>query len=90
MSKVHAFAVDGIQLWFNSNDHRPPHFHAETADGEVRVLFMRDPVELEVVWGQVPKKRIRRALEKLCAEHRDALCVEWSAKVACVDPGPEK
>ncbi len=28
MGRVDAFAIGGLDLWFNSHDHGPPHFHA--------------------------------------------------------------
>jgi hypothetical protein len=45
--KIDAFQIAGLDLWFNSADHQPPHFHAEWPDGgEVRVYLLRDPDEM--------------------------------------------
>jgi hypothetical protein len=53
--------LTGLELWFNSRDHLPPHFHAEkVGQWEVRVMFMRQPVELELRLGGVsPRGRTR-------------------------------
>ena len=42
MGRVDAFAVPGVELWFNSSDHLPPHFHASQV-GEWEVPFDTDP-----------------------------------------------
>ena len=57
MPTVACLAVAGIELWFNSNDHLPPHFHAEkSCDWEVRVFFLREPKDMfEVVYCRLSK-----------------------------------
>jgi len=38
---VDAFEIDGLDLWFNSSDHLPPHFHArKPGEWEVRVYIL--------------------------------------------------
>jgi hypothetical protein len=45
--KVATFSVAGLESWFNSDDHLPPHFHAEkSGEWEVRVRFRLDPNEM--------------------------------------------
>ncbi len=47
MAGVAAFEIDGITLWFWSDDHEPPQFHAKrNGEWEVKVHFMRAPNEM--------------------------------------------
>lgn len=93
MPRVDAFLVSGLELWFNSDDHLPPHFHAEKPGRwEVRVLFLRDPAEMfDIVWPKFgsgkPSRRDLRELGKLAEERRLALLDEWHAKVNVKAPG---
>jgi hypothetical protein len=90
---VDAFQVAGLYLWFNSNDHLPPHFHAEEdSEWEVTVRFLRARDRMiQVEWG---KKKIRRGLlKKLCVlaeTHRAELLAEWQEKVLTTTPGDEE
>ena len=93
MGKVSSLAEPGLELFFNSSDHLPPHFHAEKpGEWEVRVFFLRvvaDMVELK--WAlRAPSARV---LKKLCAaaeQRRAALLVEWELKVFVGTPGEEQ
>lgn len=83
MPKVEAFQIAGCRCWFYSDDHRPAHFHANSpGEWEVRVYFLLDPPEMEVVLSikHIPG-RIRRRLLSLAEEHRSELLAEWSEKV---------
>lgn len=41
MSKVAAFLIDGVELWFRSADHEPPHFHVRKAgEWEIKVHIL--------------------------------------------------
>jgi hypothetical protein len=92
VGKVECFSLSGFDIWFNSDDHRPPHFHVATTSWEVRVRFLRHRDEMiEQCWGRTgptgkEKKRITQAAE----EHREELLQEWEAKVSPRDPGPEE
>ncbi len=95
MPKVTTFQLVGLNLWFNSNDHLPPHFHAEKAgEWEVRVLIMRDPDEMiEVVVSFKANKPSRgdlKALRITTEKHRAALLKEWETKVLVNESGPER
>jgi hypothetical protein len=91
---VVSIAVAGLDLWFNSADHWPPHFHAERpGEWEVRVMFLRHGAAMiELVWADKKGpsardgKKIRRAVEGA----RDRLLAEWEAKVAPSAPGARK
>ena len=85
MGKVDAFTVAGLELWFNSEDHGPPHFHAgRPGEWEIRVFFLTSisgRLEYERKWGNVPRSRFLRAIEDSVVEKRDALLEEWNEKV---------
>ena len=41
MGKVEAFTLEGLELWFNSSDHLPPHVHIKRrGKWEIRVFFL--------------------------------------------------
>lgn len=82
MERVRAFTIPGLNCWFYSHDHEPPHFHAKRAgEWEYRVFFLLGREEmLERVFGD---RRIsaaqRRELFQLVETHRLALLDEWFA-----------
>src|SRR5262245_56790306 len=93
VGRVDAFRVPGLGLWFNSNDHLPPHFPAEMAGAwEVIVRFLRPPSEMiKIVWStrRVSRKKLQR-LTRAAARHRAALLREWEKKVLRKTPGDEE
>jgi hypothetical protein len=91
VSKVEAFRIAGVYLWFNSADHKPPHFHAERPGAwEVRIYFLRHPNEMvEIKWGR-PKRAELRKLLALAESKRGPLLAEWERKVCVTDAGQEK
>lgn len=64
MPKVVAFSLSGIELWFWSNDHAPPHFHACRVDEwEIVVRFMlcaEGRLDFEVKWGSEPTAKDKK------------------------------
>ena len=94
MSKVSAFKVAGLDLWFNSNDHRLPHFHAEKPGAwEIVVRFLRERKEMvEVQWSKkknAPRRAELKSLLDAVEAHREQLLEEWEEKVRVKDPGEE-
>ena len=91
MPKLDAIRISGLDLWFNSSDHRPPHFHAERAGvWEVRVFFLRQPGEIiEKKWGAGPKKGELKELIARAAMKRAELLAEWERKVCVSAPGQD-
>ena len=88
MGKLDYFQLAGVDLWFNSSDHEPPHFHARKPDKwEIRVFFgacKRRKLAFNVKFppsGLGPSGKERRELLSLVLRHRDALYIEWEAKV---------
>ena len=86
MGKVDCFTLDGINMWFWSKDHNPPHFHAEKpGKWEVKVKFLESTKYglFEVEWSEaksIPKSDLKQ-LSKMVVMHRDNLLMEWEAKV---------
>ena len=40
MGRVACIQISGLDLWFSSSDHEPPHFHVrKTGTWEIRVFF---------------------------------------------------
>jgi hypothetical protein len=92
MPKVEAFRVDGLDLWFNSSDHRPPHFHVELpAVWELRIFFLRDPSAMvEKKWGGDARRAELKKLLALAEAHRAELMAEWQRRVSVKVSGPER
>jgi len=86
VGSVEALEVRGLDLWFWSNDHDPPHFHAKkVGKWEIVVLFLETTAEelaYEVKWGTGPNKRERKLLSQLVTAHQDKLLIEWEQKVS--------
>jgi hypothetical protein len=88
LGKVTAFTIEGLDLWFNSNDHLPPHFHAgKSGCWEVRVFIVEEKdgePTFEKNWprdGSGPARQDRDAILKATKQHRVALLEEWERKV---------
>jgi len=89
MGKVDAFKLVGVECWFCSQDHRPPHFHArKRGKWDVRVFFMeaKDQMLERVRGARAPlPARDVKAICDAAEEHRDQLLAEWEEKVVCDD-----
>ena len=84
VARVDCIAVPGVELFFNSLDHLPPHFHAlRPGEWEVRVYFLKERAQmLDLKWRQQGMTgATRRALTKLAEEHREDLLQEFDEKV---------
>lgn len=81
MANITAFAIRGLKLWFWSNDHEPPHFHAKRAgEWEVKVYFMLDQSEMVEVEGWSKKRPPRKILKELTTQaeaNRILLLEQW-------------
>jgi hypothetical protein len=80
MATVGAFEIDGLKLWFWSEDHNPPHFHAKrSGEWEVKVRFLYEPSEMiEEVWTKnKPSRKALKKLATLAEQHRVALLEQW-------------
>ena len=80
MTTVRAFQIPGLTIWFWSNDHEPPHFHAKRrGEWEVKVSFLLDASEMiEVVWCETETStRSLKEMTALAEKHRVALLEQW-------------
>ena len=89
MGRVGSFTITGVDCWFYSHEHRPPHFHARRkGQWHVRVFFqmpesdMIEPVKSHT--GRMTRAD-REALCQRAASHRAQLLGEWEEKVCCDD-----
>jgi hypothetical protein len=90
LSKVETFALDGLDLFFNSNDHLPQHFHVrKPGKWEIRVFFLRCSKSKGLIFdckwppNTEPSSKEKREILKLVIAKRSALLKEWQTKV-CV------
>lgn len=94
VGKVDCFQLPGLDAWFNSNDHLPPHLHVEKPGAwEVKVSFLRDSTEMiETLWSKRkgPTKANLKMIATAVEAHRDALLGEWEDKVNVKTPGSER
>lgn len=82
MPTIKAFNIDGLKLWFWSDDHDPPHFHAKrSGEWEVKVQFLLDSSEMIVeVWAnKKPSRKTLREITSLAEAHRAKLLEQWEA-----------
>ena len=82
MATVTAFGIAGLKIWFWSNDHEPPHFHAKrSGEWEVTFKFMLDPSEMiELKWSKkTPRKSVLKQLTSMAKKHRVELLEQWQA-----------
>ena len=88
MGKLDCFLIEGIDCWFWSNDHRPPHFNAKRiGKWGVKVFFMKSKAEMieKAKWsGRISQADIK-ALSDMAEQHRENLLKEWEQKVNYVD-----
>ena len=80
MGRVAAFSVAGLDLWFNSHDHAPPHFHARRPGvWEVRIYFLTCTerfTDYDIKWGVQPSARELRQLATAAVKFRVVLLAE--------------
>jgi Domain of unknown function (DUF4160) len=86
MAKLACFTIPGIELWFFSHDHLPPHFHAKRrGQWEIRVFFLESSANemLKVVWpkGKEISKGDLELLEAKVKAFRAEILEEWERKV---------
>lgn len=88
MGKVQCFKIDGLYLFFNSHDHRPPHFHARKSGAwEIRVNILLCSKENGLISTakyppnpQISSKDEKQIL-KFVLENKSKLLIEWEQKV---------
>lgn len=83
MAKVKAFQVAGVDMWFYSGDHEPPHFHARRPGHWSAKVFILEAEEQMIQFVRPPDARLRRnerrAIVQGVQQHRLELLEEWEA-----------
>ncbi|OLE70684.1 MAG: hypothetical protein AUI36_03540 [Cyanobacteria bacterium 13_1_40CM_2_61_4] len=89
MGKVDCFAIPGLDVFFRSSDHLPPHIHVgRPGQWEVRVYFLTcadDFLDFEMKWprhGGGLNAADRKEILARVLEHRLELLEEWERKVS--------
>lgn len=91
MGKVDCLSVTWGSCYFNSSDHRPPHFHVEctSEDWEIRVMIETTTANALDYNFKFPKDRneaiaskYEKELRVLVHNHRITLLKEWETKVS--------
>jgi hypothetical protein len=87
MGRVDCLYLEGIYCWFNAQEHRPPHFHAQRrGQWHVRVFFLNaEPNMIERAKGPAGRmsKNDRNALREQAKLNREKLLREWEEKACC-------
>lgn len=82
MARVRCFEIPGLNCWFWSDDHEPPHFHVKRrGEWELRVKFLEDAGAMfELKWGDPPKSKVLKRIAANAVANREALLLEWEAR----------
>lgn len=88
MARVECISIAGLELWFNSEDHGPPHFHVRKPDRwEIRVFF-RSCTKRELSFNvkfafrdKGPNTKEKAVLRREVMAQLGALATEWEEKV---------
>ena len=92
MGVVSSFSIQGLDIYFNSLDHFPPHFHVECAAWHIRVFIDSSSLERGLHFQyKLPKKpprkfrglskKQKRELLQKVINHKAELLSEWGKKV---------
>lgn len=84
MGKVSSFKLEGIECWFYSNEHKPPHFHAKrSGQWHVVVNFLESRSEM-IKRARGPREKIKKkdrdAILDMAELYREELLKEWEEK----------
>ena len=93
LGKLDCFSIQGLELFFYSNDHLPPHFHVKkVGEWEVRINIETSTeangLDLSYVFPKRQGRNFRgisgqqqRQILKLIVDHRLEILEEWNLKV---------
>ena len=88
MGKLQSFKIDGLDLFFNSNDHNPAHLHVRKLGAwEIRVYILfcskEDGLDFTAVYPPNPQisSKEKNKILKLVLENKSKLLIEWKQKV---------
>lgn len=78
MSRIAAFEIPGLKIWFYSNDHEPPHFHVKRrGEWEVKVHFLLEAGEMIEILNGKPASKVLKQIISLTEQHRLELLEQW-------------
>lgn len=90
MVKVENFYIHGLEAFFRSNDHHPPHFHVKKkGEWEIRVYILTSTEKLHYSVKfpknkkQFPSSKEEKSILDFVIKNREKLYLDWEAKV-CV------
>ena len=93
MPRIRCFLIAGLELWFNPDDHMPPHFHARKPGEWVVKVDIDSSSEKNLVYEVVWCRGVRRILgtyrvqlAQMVAAHRAELVAEWDQRVLVKEP----
>jgi hypothetical protein len=75
VGKVEVVLLEGLDFWFNSSDHLPPHLHARRrGEWEVRIYFLLctdDELVFDCKWAKKgPSAKVLARIRKAVVGHR--------------------
>ena len=96
MGVVSSFSIQGLDIYFNSLDHLPPHFHVECAAWQIRVFIDSSSLERGLDFQYKAPKNPRRQFKGLSKRQKAKLLLnvincraellsEWQEKVCLRD-----
>jgi hypothetical protein len=91
LGRIEEFSLQGLQAFFRSNDHRPPHFHVKKSGvWEIRVYVLTSSKNGLDYSFKFPKNKSvnltskeKKAILSFVIENREKLLLLWSTQV-CV------
>ena len=91
MGKIEEFSLKGLQAFFRSSDHHPPHFHVKKAGRwEIRVYILTSSKNGLDYSFKFPKNKSvsltskeEKAILGFVTSNREKLLLDWSTQV-CV------
>lgn len=89
LGKVECFSIAGLDIYFRSLDHDPPHIHVlRRGEWEIRVRFLTCTetfLDYEMKWPPLidrgPGAGDRKAIRAAVLEYQLQLLEEWTRKV---------
>ncbi len=88
MVKVENFYIHGLEAFFRSNDHHPPHFHVKKqGEWEIRVYIITSTEKLHYSVKfpknkkQLPSSKEEKSILYFVINNREKLYLAWETKV---------
>ena len=89
MGRVGGFNLNGLEAFFRSNDHRPPHFHIKKkGEWEIRVYIIttqKNSFDYSFKFPKNGSKKIsskeKKEIIKFVIKNRESLLLSWEEQV---------